>query len=41
VVGLVGTVDFKASQGNTLAVTSNSKQVRSVYPLYGSIQNFP
>ncbi len=38
---LAGTVDFKASQGDTLAVTSNSKQVRSVYPLYGSIQNFP
>ena len=36
-----GTVDFKASQGDTLAVTPNSKQVRSVYPLYGSIQNFP
>jgi hypothetical protein len=38
---LAGTVDFKASQGDTLAVTPNSKQVRSVYPLYGSIQNFP
>jgi Peptidase family M23 len=38
---LAGTVDFKASQGDTLAVTSNSKQVRSVYPLHGSIQNFP
>ena len=38
---LAGTVDFKASQGDTLAVTSNSKQVRSVYPLHGTIQNFP
>jgi biotin carboxyl carrier protein len=38
---LAGTADFKASQGDTLAVTSTSKQVRSVYPLYGSIQNFP
>jgi hypothetical protein len=38
---LAGTVDIKASQGDTLTVTSNSKQVRSVYPLYGSIQNFP
>ena len=38
---LAGTADFKASQGDTLAVTSNSKQVRSVYPLHGSIQNFP
>src|SRR5262245_43655466 len=38
---LAGTVDFKTSQGDTLAVTSNSKKVRSVYPLHGSIQNFP
>ncbi|MGE5213769.1 MAG: M23 family metallopeptidase [Nitrospirota bacterium] len=38
---LAGTVDFKASQGDTVAITVNSKQVRSVYPLYGSIQNFP
>ncbi len=38
---LAGTVDFKASQGDTLAITSNSKQIRSAYPLYGSIQNFP
>src|SRR5215471_18116529 len=38
---LAGTVDIKASQGDTLAVTTNSKQVRSAYPLYGSIQNFP
>ena len=38
---LAGTVDFKASQGDTLAITPNSKQVRSVYPLHGSIQNFP
>ena len=36
-----GRADFKASQGDTLAITSNSKQVRSVYPLHGSIQNFP
>jgi murein DD-endopeptidase MepM/ murein hydrolase activator NlpD len=38
---LAGTVDIKASQGDTLAVTQNSKQVRSAYPLYGGIQNFP
>ena len=38
---LAGTVDIKASQGDTLAVTPNSKQVRSAYPLYGGIQNFP
>ena len=38
---LAGTVDFKASQGDTVAVTSNSKQVHSAYPLHGGIQNFP
>ena len=38
---LAGTVDFKASQGDTLGVSPNSKQVRSAYPLYGGIQNFP
>src|SRR5215470_5438601 len=38
---LAGTVDIKASPGDTLTVTPNSKQVRSAYPLYGSIQNFP
>ena len=38
---LAGTADFKASQGDTVAITPESKQVRSVYPLYGSIQNFP
>jgi len=38
---LAGTVDFKASQGDTLAITSNSKQIRSAYPLHGGIQNFP
>jgi len=38
---LAGTVDFKASQGDTLAVISNSKQVRSVYPLHGTVQISP
>jgi biotin carboxyl carrier protein len=38
---LAGRADFKASQGDTVAITPESKQVRSVYPLYGSIQNFP
>ncbi|HEU0273505.1 MAG TPA: M23 family metallopeptidase [Candidatus Udaeobacter sp.] len=38
---LAGAVDFKASQGDTVALTSNLKQVRSAYPLYGGIQNFP
>ena len=38
---LAGTVDFKASQGDTVAITSNSKQIHSAYPLHGGIQNFP
>jgi len=38
---LAGTVDFNASKGDTVAVTPNSKQVRSAYPLHGGIQNFP
>jgi len=38
---LAGTVDIAAAKGDTLPITPNSKQVRSVYPLHGSIQNFP
>ena len=38
---LAGTVDIKASQGDTVAITSNSKQIHSAYPLHGGIQNFP
>ncbi|HEY2568471.1 MAG TPA: M23 family metallopeptidase [Candidatus Udaeobacter sp.] len=38
---LAGTVDLAAAKGDTLVVTPNSKQVRSVYPLHGGIQNFP
>jgi len=38
---LAGRADIKASKGDTVAVTPESKQVRAVYPLYGSIQNFP
>jgi len=38
---LAGRADFKASQGDTVAITPESKQVRSAYPLYGGIQNFP
>jgi len=38
---LAGRVDVKASQGDTLAVAPDSKQVRSAYPLYGGIQNYP
>jgi hypothetical protein len=38
---LAGTVDFAAAKEDTIPVTPNSKQVRSVYPLHGGIQNFP
>ena len=37
----VGTVDFYASKGDHLVVLPNSRQVRSAYPLVGSIQNYP
>ena len=38
---LVGTVDFDASKGDHLMVLPTSRQVRSAYPLVGSIQNYP
>jgi hypothetical protein len=37
---LAGTVDFAHSQGDELVITPESRQVRSVYPLWGGIQNF-
>ncbi len=38
---LVGTVDFATSQGDNLVITPAGRQIRSEYPLYGGIQNFP
>jgi hypothetical protein len=38
---LVGAVDFDKSEGDRLVITPQSRQVRSEYPLYGGIQNFP
>ena len=38
---LVGTVDFATSEGDHLVVTGDPHEVTSVYPLYGSISNFP
>ena len=38
---LVGTVDTKTSEADRLVITPDSKQVRSAYPLYGGIQNYP
>lgn len=37
----VGTVDFAASTGDTLAISPQSQQLRNVYPLYGTVANFP
>jgi Peptidase family M23 len=38
---LVGAIDFDASKGDRLVVAPQSRQVRSEYPLYGGILNFP
>jgi murein DD-endopeptidase MepM/ murein hydrolase activator NlpD len=38
---LVGAIDFDASKGDRLVVLPDSRQVRSAYPLYGGIQDFP
>ncbi|QJP16373.1 M23 family metallopeptidase [Starkeya sp. ORNL1] len=38
---LVGTVDMAASEGDRLVISPGSRQVRSAYPLYGGIQNYP
>jgi Peptidase family M23 len=38
---LVGNVDFDASEGARVVIVPDSRQVRSAYPLYGSVQNFP
>jgi hypothetical protein len=38
---LVGAVDFDKSEGDRLVIAPQSRQVRSEYPLYGGIQNYP
>ena len=38
---LVGTIDLETSEGDRLVISQVSKQVRSAYPLYGGIQNYP
>lgn len=38
---LAGAVDLETSEGNRLVIAPDSRQVRSAYPLYGGIQNFP
>src|SRR5690348_9630011 len=36
----VGTIDLDSSQANRLVILPNLHNVRSAYPLYGSIQNY-
>jgi murein DD-endopeptidase MepM/ murein hydrolase activator NlpD len=38
---LVGTVDMDASEADRLLISPASRPVRSAYPLYGGIQNYP
>lgn len=38
---LDGAVDLDASQGDRLVIRPDARQVRSAYPLYGGIQNYP
>jgi hypothetical protein len=37
----VGAIDFDTSKADRLVILPDSRQVRSAYPLYGSIQNYP
>jgi murein DD-endopeptidase MepM/ murein hydrolase activator NlpD len=38
---LAGGVDFDSSKADRLVIVPESRQVRSAYPLYGGIQDFP
>jgi hypothetical protein len=38
---LVGAVDLDTSEGDRLVIRPEARQVRSAYPLYGGIQNYP
>ena len=37
----VGTIDFDASKADRQLILPDSRQVRSAYPLYGGVQNYP
>jgi hypothetical protein len=37
----VGAVDLDAPEADRLVILPDSRQVRSAYPLYGGIQNYP
>ena len=36
-----GVVDFDTSKGDRLVIRPDARQVRSAYPLYGGIQDYP
>lgn len=38
---MVGAVDLGVSEADRLVITPNSRKVRSAYPLYGGIQDYP
>jgi hypothetical protein len=38
---MVGTVDVDASEGDRVVMSPDVRQVRSAYPLYGTVQNYP
>ena len=38
---LDGAVDFATSRGDRLVIRPDARQVRSAYPLYGGIQDYP
>jgi murein DD-endopeptidase MepM/ murein hydrolase activator NlpD len=38
---LGGAVDFDTSKGDQLVIRPDARQVRSAYPLYGGIQDYP
>ena len=38
---LDGAVDFDTSKGDRLVIQPDARQVRSAYPLYGGIQDYP
>ena len=37
----VGAIDLDASKADRLVILPDSRQIRSAYPLYGGIQNYP
>jgi hypothetical protein len=40
-ITLDGAVDFDTLKGDRLVIRPDARQVRSAYPLYGGIQDYP